>query len=168
MNDAKLPSVLGFRMGQTIKDEAEGDATGVSYRAYEHRAFSEGVTVYWTTATGVCKLMGLHTVVSPDEYGDAHKSEVNRFTEIVKTKYGEPTESLDFANEGSIYDEPQDWLMGLRKRERQLANVWVKDLPDGITSITVVASEHHVAVEYDFANLPNAIEVGRRLFADDF
>ena len=169
--EAKPPCALGFCMGQTIEGEAEGDATGVSFRTYEHRAFSGGLTVYWTAATGVCMLRGFQRILSPDRFGNAHKREVERYTDLVARKYGDPTESYDFANAGSIWaDKPQYWLMGLKQGERHYTNNWYEeDLPDGFLTIAVIAtSEHLVTVQYEFANFDKCIEEGKQSFGDDF
>jgi hypothetical protein len=57
--------------------------------------------------------------------------------------YGQPSNSADFLRSGSIWREPEDWMMGLTKKERTLATWWVAlsrngqnvSLPHQITGI---------------------------------
>ena len=80
--------------------------------------------------------------------------------EKLSKKYGE-SESFSFLMEGSIWNEPQDWMQGLLNEDRTLAARWKassqKQLPNQLSCVFLVAeaadtSSGYVAVEYEFEN----------------
>ena len=162
------PCALGFCMGQSIEDKPDGDAHGISYNEYDHRAFNGGVTVYWTETTGVCGVKGFHRVAGADNRGEAHNLAFNRYVELVTRKYGEPDNEFDFVSAGSLWDEPRHWLRGLRSGERSLVSFWVESLPEGILAIKVEANATFIVVGYQFSNDSECREVGKQSIGSDF
>ena len=158
-------------MGQEINLEPDGFAAGMAYIEVEHSLF-DALIVYWTPATGVCKVAGFHNIVQPDEYGDAHKHAYERFSGYVEEKYGNPSEQFDFLREGSIWEEPRDWLAGLRTNERTLASYWIASegvsLPDTLESISVVVVEDAITVRYEFENFETALRYVKSSIVDQF
>ena len=167
-----MKSIFGYHKGQKIDTPAEGHTKdGLSYITVDHKAFDEGVVVYFTEKTGVCKLMGFDEVTNPDKYGIEHRNAYERFRDRVAAKYGEYKE-YDFLCSSSIWDEPDDWLMSLRKKERTLAAIWIVEngstLPDGLEGIVVEAGELFIKVTYELDNLDESIAVGETIQSEDF
>ena len=166
------PCAFGWCMGHAIDEEPEGrNADGLNYVSMEHDLFGGGVTAYWTPATGVCMVKGLYTVPSPDDYGKAHRSAFNHLSDLVKRKYGEPSHTFDHLGYGSTWNEPRDWLMGLKKDERALTSFWSEKpsiLPAGLEGVRVDAKASGLLITYRFANFLNCIEEGKASLADDF
>lgn len=166
-----VPSAFGFHMGQRIEMEPAGWQGGLAWIAVEHSLFDQ-LFVYWFPATGVCKVTGVYDVVQPDAYGDAHRDAHERFAGYVESKYGKPSSVLDFLREGSPWEEPRDWLEGLRTSERILASHWIAsdgaNLPAALDSITVLAGEDAIAVSYEFENYGEALKAAERSIVDQF
>ena len=159
------PCVFGYCMGQAIDEEPDGThAAGLSFiTATDHDLF-ERVTVYWTPATGVCLVEAFYAVPSPDAHGDAHRSAFNLLTDLLRRKYGEPSDTYDHVRAGGVWEEPGYWLQGLEHGERQLANYWNEKssiLPAGLAAVKVEALPSFIVVVCDFANLAECLEEGR-------
>ncbi len=45
--------------------------------------------------------------------------------------------SLLILKQGSIWREPNEWMASLLRKERNLVSFWMKNLPDGMTAITL-------------------------------
>jgi hypothetical protein len=63
---------------------------------------------------------------------------------------------MDFLRAGSIWKEPEDWMMGLLKDERTLVAVWEKALPNRIHDVVLKAGAlsrekgfHKLTYEFD-------------------
>ena len=168
--NTKPPCALGFCMGHSIDAEPDGNAVGVFYRVVEHAAFNGGVEVHWTRATGVCEVRGYQTIAPRHrtDIGAAHKREFDRLTELVTRNHGEPDDEFDLLRLNSVWKEQRHWLKALQSGERTLANFWVEGLREGVTSIAVEAKFDGVEVRYQFANVVECRQEGRRLFAGDF
>ena len=160
--ESKPPCAFGFCMGQTIEGRPDDEMQGVSYKHYDHRAFREGVAVYWTEATGVCMVRGFDVVVDPDDAGNAHKLAFNRYVELVTRKHGEPYKTVDAVNQEHTW--PQFWLMELQRGTRDLASLWIERLPEGIDAIAVQAKPTFIEVRYEFSNYGECMES----IGDDF
>ena len=143
--ETKPPCALGFSMGKSIAEDTS--AMDSSYYKSNSDYFSKYL-VYRTRETGVVyKVVALQYVYDPDQYGNDHRRAFDDLTETIVTKYGEPENKYDFLQSGSVWDEPKDWLMGLRQKERQLT--WTWELPQ--LSITVEAKPSYVALTYEFS-----------------
>lgn len=117
-DDAK-PCAFGYCKGDLVDDVTLSvNADGLSYIRTEHRFF-DTLAVYFTRSQGVCRIAGLRAV-DVDRYGDAHKMVLNWFVDLISSKYGKPSIELDFLQHGSVWNEPQDWLMSLRQKNRHL------------------------------------------------
>ena len=157
---SKPPCALGFCMGQTIEDEPDdNDIEGVLYNQYDHRAFNKGVAVYWTEATGVCRLKGIHKIFGTPVRQYHQDSSYTRFVDLVTRKYGEPDSTTDRPD----YERPRH-LRSLR----YLASVWAKSLPEGTLRIEVKAEASFILVTYEFPNNNECRKVGRSSIGDDF
>ena len=149
------PCAFGYCRGQIINEEPEGEEDGFLFIRAEHRAFDH-LAVYFTHNQGVCGVAG-YSYLNGDEYGLAHKREFSKFVDLVRRKNGSPTVENDFLRPGSIWDEPQYWLMALRRQEYVLDTAWVakegSELPRGMKLIGVQATPDSIIVRYYFDNM---------------
>ena len=136
-----------------------------------------GVTEYLAVVTpkmGLCKVMATFSLRNVSAYGDEVKSLVSQLTDALTQKYGNPTSKYDYLKAGSIWNKPNDWYMGLYKKERVLSNFWLPEskpnsspLPNALTSISVKASANgsnraDVDLSYEFNNFSECLESLRR------
>ena len=76
---------------------------------------------------------------------------------MVSDAYGE-YEEADFLLRGSIWDEPEDWMMALRRNERQLQAVWEgQAMSNSVASVILGASalstsDGYLVLQYSFEN----------------
>ncbi|MDO8369135.1 MAG: hypothetical protein Q7S71_00170 [Candidatus Nitrotoga sp.] len=94
-----------------------------------------------TPNQGLCKVLAYSRLIKTSAYGSELVSKFNTLNENLTLKYGSP-KRYDFVKQGSIWQEPRDWLMGLRKNERTIASIWSnekRELPDNINLIQIKA-----------------------------
>lgn len=91
-----------------------------------------------TPEHGVVWIKGLSADLSGDQFGNATRSLVDRIASQLESKYGR-AEKTDLLFDGSIWDEPRDWMSGLSENQRMYFYVWerprAKGLPDDIKTI---------------------------------
>ena len=121
----------------------------------------ESYVLQSTKETGLCFVKGIGTDIATDDFGSRIKSEFDGLEELLERKYGPSTDEYDFVRVGSLWDDPQDFMMVLLKNERYLASVWDNEdganLPNNLEMLTVYASaistdEGYLSVEYYFRN----------------
>ncbi len=104
--------------------------------------------VVWITAIG--------KDITTNGYGTQLKTAFDNLVSSIERTYGK-YKRIDFLLSGSIWDEPNDFMMGLAKQERYLIAIWEKEhdstLPDDIKSIGVIAtatssSKGYISIEY--------------------
>lgn len=115
--------------------------------------------------TGLCKVMASFSLRHVSAYGEDIKDQVSRLSEALTEKYGKPTRIFDYLKPGSIWDKPNDWYMGLYKKERVLQHFWLTDptrngkpLPNMLSAITIKATARggsgaDVDLAYEFDNI---------------
>ena len=129
---------FGLEMGMTL-DELTAvcgtkpeRANGNFYKVIPpkpHQAFEQYV-VEISPKYGVYFIKAIGKRITTSVYGSELKT---AFTEIVTSlekSYG-TAKVYDFLRPDSIWDEPKDWMMGLRKQERFLAAYW-EEKSDGL------------------------------------
>jgi hypothetical protein len=67
--------------------------------------------------------MGGTTTIQVNSFGDQLKEEFKTIASQLEERYG-PSETADFVKEGSVWRDPDDWMMGLRQKERVLQKFW--------------------------------------------
>lgn len=109
---------------------------------------------------GLCQIRALGKNIDTDSYGLALKSEFEELSNSLSSLYGK-AETTDLLLAGSIWKEPQDWMMGLNKKERFLSATWkgAKETPlkNNIDTISIEAranssSKGYVYLQYSFTN----------------
>jgi hypothetical protein len=124
---------------QAIK-ESKGDVLVLTTAPKPHSAF-ESYLVVISPEKGVVKVVAIGNTVQTNGYGQELKDAYTAVVDGATQKYGTPTNSFDFLPSGSMWQEPQYWLMGLLKKDRELQTFWqFKDPVNHITVISVEAS----------------------------
>lgn len=104
---------------------------------------------------GLLKVVAISKGVPANGFGDRVRDMYKQFRDAMAGAYGPPTRDYDFLKSGSIWHEPEDFMMGLLKEERLLVSYWGAPLPNRITAIKVGAnalSNEHAYIElgYEF------------------
>ena len=109
---------------------------------------------------GLCQIRAIGKTINTDSYGIALKSTFADIKSSLDSIYGK-SEKDDFLLSGSIWKEPQDWMMGLYKKERVYMASW-KSTNDAMkkNSLTSIGMEIRslsnssgfIFLEYDFNN----------------
>ena len=122
--------------------------------------FFEDYAVAAPQGTGLCKIVAAGKTVETSVYGSELRDEFDAIVAGITTKYGQPDDKTDYLKEGSIWGEPQDWMMGLKLKERELRTVWRSrsTLPNYIADISVTAAatsanRGFVILVYEFDNV---------------
>ena len=110
--------------------------------------------------TGLCQIRAVGKNIDTDSYGLALKSRFEDLSSSLSSLYGK-AETTDLLLAGSIWKEPQDWMMGLNKKERFLSVTWkgTKETPlkNNIGAISIEAranssAQGYVYLQYTFTN----------------
>ena len=121
----------------------------------------ESYVVQSTPETGLCYLKGIGKDIRANDFGSAVRSEFEDLVRLLERKYGTPHEQYDFILAGSIWDNPEDFMMGLYKGDRVLVASWesseAQRLSDSLQTIGVGASAlstntGYIWLEYYFLN----------------
>jgi len=121
-----------------------------------HPEFEE-YAVQYVEGVGICFVGAIGKTIRNDSYGITTKRRVDAIAKQLKPKYGIETEKIDELFYGSIWDEPDDWMMGIRKNERFYIYAWQPE--DGFKPVGEVAhlgvfaqavSSHAGYVKLDF------------------
>ncbi|HBV90875.1 hypothetical protein NIM72_16980 [Pantoea sp. B550] len=121
----------------------------------------EGYGLLISPKSGLCQIRALGKNIDTDSYGLALQSKYKELFDSLSSIYGKP-KSTDFLLSGSIWKEPQDWMMALNKKERFLSAQWEESsatpLKNRLTSVSMEvrandSSKGYVYLQYDFNNI---------------
>ena len=126
-------------------------------------------SVIITKEQGLCRVQAFSKDIKANSFGHELKGKYRNLVEAVSKKYGSPSQGydFDFLLSGSIWKEPQDWMMSLVKKERKLQSSWHHEadtkLPDSLESITIETfafsnSEGFLSITYEFDNIGACLE----------
>ena len=109
--------------------------------------------------SGLCWIKGIGKSVASNGYGMQLKGAFDEFETKLDKRYG-VHERTDFLMPASIWNDPQDWMMGLVKADRYLMSAWKggkTSLPNDLSTIALIAqaessSSGYLALEYSFSN----------------
>lgn len=125
-----------------------------------HSAF-EGYIVKVAPKGGLCWIKAIGKDIATSSYGVELKIAFHGMEEKLEARYGKH-KSMDFLMPGSIWKDPNDWMMGLIKKERVLAAFWEaaegSSLPTDLKEISLFAKpfgsgKGYIAIEYSFTNI---------------
>ena len=156
---------FGLDMGMSIK-QIDPNAEEIAPYTYKiksvpkpHSAF-ESYVVKVSPKCGLCWIKAIGKDISTSTYGIELKSSFYDLKERLEKVYGE-SETTDMLFYGSIWNEPNDWMMGLIKNERILCSFWEKekglDLKENIKVVALAAmpinqNKGYLTIEYSFIN----------------
>ncbi|EMH4162407.1 hypothetical protein RJ498_001649 [Pluralibacter gergoviae] len=109
---------------------------------------------------GLCEIRAAGKNIDTDSYGLALKSRFDELSLSLNSLYGK-ADTRDFLMEGSIWREPQDWMMGLKAQERVLSASWkgtkAAPLKNNIKMVSIEAranrsSQGYIVLQYTFTN----------------
>ncbi len=162
-------SPFGLRMGMSLAELSQrGNPTPLAEVPFSytmtsvpvpHPAF-ESYSVTVTQGDGLCKVMGIGKTLDTNSFGTEIQSAFDELEQALARKYGRH-KKFDFVQAGSIWNEPRDWMSGLRHKERTLSAYWDAEekssLPPDLTSIALHAralsgSTGFLIVGYEFTN----------------
>ena len=162
---------FGLTKGMKTEDFPGGleKAADFIYMAKSVPAPSEFVKDYilvFGTTQGLAKISCHTPTIATSVYGEEVISQFKRIESALVQKYGK-ADTLNFLSKGSIWNEPRDWMMGLKKGERTLMTAWPTNkrdkLPDDlkIISIRAVAIDNekaYIVISYEFDNFAAVAE----------
>ncbi|HDL7415605.1 TPA: hypothetical protein SK294_003928 [Yersinia enterocolitica] len=109
---------------------------------------------------GLCEIRAVGKDISTDRYGLALQSKYEDLSNSLSSIYGK-AEKNDFLLSGSIWKDPQDWMMALNKKERFLSAKWVgakeSPLKNNLQSVSIEARANspesgYIFLQYTFSN----------------
>lgn len=111
--------------------------------------------------SGLCQISSVSRDIGTSAYGNELRSAFADLRGQLVGKYGDP-EDRDELAEGSIWNEPRDWMTGLRKKERSLGSIWTamsagRDLGHRLIQISLQAAAldddlGYLRLSYYFSN----------------
>lgn len=99
----------------------------------------ERYIVQYNKDIGLCMVKGISVDINDSRFGMSTRSKVDEIYDQLQGKYG-AGEKIDFLMSGSIWSEPEDWMMGMVKDERMYAYTWdLKNPIDAIEQVGLIA-----------------------------
>ena len=147
-------------VGRNAVKEIQGDRLDLHDVPKPHPAFE----FYWLVFSpkdGLLNIVAFGNGIRTNGFGEAVHDSFVQIQEGISKTYGPPDVSSDRVRDGSIWNEPQDWMMGLLKGERDLMAIWyktvfsTKKLPNRITGIVLEAKassteQGFLVLKYEF------------------
>lgn len=167
---------LGLNKGMTLNELKKQGAfvSGSQQFVYTAKTITSGhpdfesYTVILTPEQGLCKIQAVSKGIDTSSFGNELQEKYRELVGALSKKYGAPGKDFDILRAGSIWKEPQYWMMGLLKKERNLDAFWSKpennDLPDSLGSVALntyalSGSKGFIKLIYDFDNIDACMEV---------
>ena len=154
---------MGMTKAQAGVGESSEDLGGYRFKIAlvprPHSAF-EAYVLRITPKQGLCQLTAIGKTTDTNGYGEPIRTQFDQLEAALERRYGEH-QRRDFLLDGSIWDEPSEWTVGLAKKERVLAAHFAASegstLTMGVTSATLgvvalSATQTHLTLEYVFDN----------------
>jgi len=125
----------------------------------------EYVVIKYHPEIGLCMLKGVGRNVDTNLFGSDLKIRLEKISNQVSSIYGEPSEVVDFLFPGSIWDEPEDYMMSLVEGERLTFTTWDVD-PEvhsfnkvGVMQSALRRDTGYVSIEYYFPKNDDCNEI---------
>lgn len=168
---------FGFKAGLT-KENIEGMVSG------EVRLVSDEKNLYVASSSpkknsdftsfglvisptvGLCQIRAIGDDIKTNSYGQPLRHKFTELVETLESLYGKSNQENTLLS-GSIWREPQDWMMSLYKQERYLNASWKTQnnnmKENEITNIGVEAradsdSRGYIFLQYTFTNNPECVK----------
>ena len=119
MTKAQILSLLG--KDAVVVDR--GDNFMVSTAPKPHPDF-ETYILHVSTSSGLAGVSANSKDISTNVFGESLKNKFFEVEDALEKKYGKPVTIRDEVADGSLWTEPQYWMMGLLKEDRTLEARW--------------------------------------------
>jgi hypothetical protein len=142
-------------VGQNAVRKATDDALEITTVPKPHPAFESYVLIISPTR-GLVKIVAVGNTIKTNGLGGEVRDAFTETQVLVARNYGSPEKAFDFLRSGSIWNDPQDWMMGLAKKERVLTSFWAfVNSPNHITTMkleakALSAEAGYLALGYEF------------------
>jgi hypothetical protein len=153
-------------VGQKSVDQgaSDGDVLALRTAPKPHPAF-EGYLVTISPEKGILRVSAVGVDIRTNVFGQEVRGNFLEMLDAVSSNYGRATNNFDFVTDGSLWGEPQYWMMGLLKKERSLNAYWISkklhpesgaiDLPNDISAISLSAvaaslEKGYLKLSYEF------------------
>lgn len=156
---------FGLRMNMK-REEFSGDLREIGNGKYltsdvptPHSAF-RSYALQIAPRTGLSWIKAIGAETATNIYGHELQTAFDSMKTKLSAAYGQ-CESLDFLLQGSIWNEPRDWMKSLLSGERLLMAQWSSEkgshLNNALSSIALVVTANDtstgwIAIEYSFEN----------------
>jgi hypothetical protein len=134
----------------------------------------EDYMLLFSSTDGLLKIVASRRTIRTNGFGSALRDAFLELRDAVAGVYGNP-KTFDFLESGSIWKEPEDWMMGLLKQERHLIASWEPPptLPSQIADVEVEAvalstEAGYVAIRYEFNGFAAFMEAQKKKAATVF
>jgi hypothetical protein len=122
---------FGFEMGMTLKQiegtpEKGPDGLYILNNAPKPYSAFKSYVLQVAPKAGLCMIKAIGKDISTNSYGFELKSEFNKMVERLEAIYGNYI-IIDLLFPGSIWNEPNEWMMSLIQKERFLGAIWHED-----------------------------------------
>ena len=117
----------------------------------------------YVDGVGICYVSAIGKTIRNDSYGITTKKRVDAIARQLKQKYGAETSKSAFLRSHSIWDDPNDWMMGVLKGDRAYQYWWGADegfkpvgevIELGISAKAVASDAGYVKVGFAFKRKP--------------
>lgn len=169
---------LGLNKGMTLEEiKKQGDFVSENQPfIYTAKTIASGhpdfgsYLVILTPEQGLCKILAISKDIETSGFGTELEGKYKSLMDAMSGKYETPGKNYDFLRSGSIWKEPQYWMMGLLKKDRTLSAYWSKpennNLPDSLKSVLIEAlprsgSKGYLTIAYEFDNIDACVAVLR-------
>jgi len=153
---------FGFKLGMTKEQivaalgadavqKDDGDTLILSKAPKPHPDFSFYL-VCVSPSKGFAKVRAVSHEIESNSFGGAIKEKFQETKTALAGKYGKPAQVADGLLSGSIWNEPEDWMMGLANEERLLSAMWKLGggVLIGLEAQASSSSEGRICVQYEF------------------
>ena len=122
---------FGFQMGEapTTYNCDALDARPGTYKCVAPKPHSsfESYVIEASEKHGICWVKGVGKDISDNGYGTNTQTEHEKLVTLLSKPYGAASEKTDFILPSALWDDPNEWLMSIAKKERYVISTW-KDL----------------------------------------
>ena len=169
LGQAQTPGPFGLNMGMSkaaIETGSKLEAVEGQSNLYSTKIVPrplDGVDFYTLLIlpnAGLCQIRVAGRTINSSSHGVEIMARYRQLRDAIANTYGKYGES-DFLRSGSIWDEPEDWMMALRRNERVLQAAY--DAEEGSTmrnnvkqilldAMAIDSSSGWILIQYKFEN----------------
>lgn len=122
---------------------------------------------------GLCVVRTVKGPIDSNRFGHGIKREYEQLQDALVKRYGKGEDDIDMLMPGSLWDEPEDFMMGLQREDRQLFTLWTGEANAAMAASSLSAilleakglssSKGALVLQYEFDNAEACRERSREL-----